>query len=139
MSLQAGSFPKTRRLLTKTDFDRTFDQGSKVVSRLFVVIAAKSPETDSAATSSVESTDHAKARSSDRVGLVVSRKVGNSVVRNRVKRLLRESFRKSEGRGLDVVVIARPAAASASFEEVETDLGLAISKLRGRHFPGKET
>jgi ribonuclease P protein component len=57
-----------------------------------------------------------------RVGLTVSGKVGNAVVRNRVRRHLREWFRK-EGKawpaGLDVVVIAKNAAAKAS--------GLALS------------
>jgi ribonuclease P protein component len=123
LSPQASSFPKTRRLLKKTDFDRTFDQGSKFVSSMLVVIAAKTPATDSAP-------------DLDRIGLVVSKKVGNSVVRNRVKRVLREAFRIAEGRGLDLVVIARPAAANADFTEMEKDLGLALKKLHSRHFPG---
>ena len=114
--------------MTKADFDRAFDQGSKVVTKLIVVIAAKTPATDSG-----------NSAAPDRLGLVVSRKVGNSVVRNRVKRLLREIFRKTEGHGLDLVVIARPAAAGATFEEMDLDLGLAIRKLRSRHFPGKTT
>jgi ribonuclease P protein component len=123
LSPQASSFPKTRRLLKKTDFDRAFDQGSKFVSSMLVVIAAKTPATDSAP-------------DLDRLGLVVSKKVGNSVVRNRVKRVLREAFRNAQGRGLDLVVIARPAAANADFAEMEKDLGLALKKLHSRHFPG---
>lgn len=110
-------------MLNKTDFDRTFDQGSKVVSSLLVVIAAKTPATDSAP-------------ALDRIGLVVSKKVGNSVVRNRVKRVLRESFRNAEGHGLDLVVIARPAAANADFVDLNKDLGFALKKLHSRHFPG---
>lgn len=60
------------------------------------------------------------ARSSDttlaRLGLAVSRRVDKRAVRrNRIKRLIRESFRHNKQRlaGLDLVVIARPAAAAA--------------------------
>lgn len=48
-----------------------------------------------------------------RIGITVSRKVGNAVVRNRIKRRVREWYRWNRddlGRGLDIVVIARPAA-----------------------------
>lgn len=50
-----------------------------------------------------------------RLGLTVSRRVGNAVARNRVKRRVREWFRREQGRlspGRDYVVIARPGAAS---------------------------
>lgn len=49
-----------------------------------------------------------------RLGVTVSRKVGNAVVRNRVKRRIREWFRREgaqQAPGLDLVVIARPPAA----------------------------
>lgn len=55
-----------------------------------------------------------------RLGLVVSRKVGNAVERNRVKRRLREVFRASKARlpsPLDVVVVCHPPAAGTSHEE----------------------
>lgn len=56
-----------------------------------------------------------------RLGLTVSRKVGNAVVRNRVKRRVREWFRH-EGRalteGFELVVIARRPAATLTFEQV---------------------
>ncbi len=45
-----------------------------------------------------------------RLGLAVSRKYGNAVQRNRLKRLLREVFRKHELKGFDVLVIPRVSA-----------------------------
>ena len=67
----------------------------------------------------------------NRIGISVSKKVGNSVVRHRVTRLIRESYRLHEAvfnSGLDMVIIARPAAASIGYEEAESAL-LHLAKL----------
>ena len=61
----------------------------------------------------------------NRLGISVSKKVGNSVVRHHVTRLVRESYRLQENifnSGLDIVVIARANAASASYAEIESAL-----------------
>ena len=60
-----------------------------------------------------------------RIGISVSKKVGNSVVRHRITRLIRESYRLNEQRferGLDLVVIARPGAKGRNFFEIESAL-----------------
>lgn len=67
----------------------------------------------------------------NRVGISVSKKVGNSVVRHRVTRLIRESYRLHEyifNSGLDIVIIARPSAATVGYQEVESAL-LHLSRL----------
>ena len=67
----------------------------------------------------------------NRIGISVSRKVGNSVVRHRVTRLVRESYRLQEAMfnsGLDIVVVARRNAASVSYWEIEEAL-LHLGKL----------
>ena len=58
----------------------------------------------------------------NRVGISVSKKVGNSVVRHRMVRLVRESFRLHENvlkTGLDIVVVVRPAAKNENFKGIE--------------------
>lgn len=69
--------------------------------------------------------------SCNRLGISVSKKVGNSVVRHRIKRLVKESYRLQENMfisGIDIVVIARGSASSVSF--VETDSALRhLAKL----------
>ncbi len=67
----------------------------------------------------------------NRLGISVSKKVGNSIVRHRVTRLIRESYRLHENifnSGLDIVVIARNAASSLSYWEIESAL-LHLAKL----------
>ena len=67
----------------------------------------------------------------NRIGISVSKKVGNSVVRHRVTRLVRESYRLHEAvfnSGLDIVVVARASAASVGYEEIESAL-LHLAKL----------
>ena len=67
----------------------------------------------------------------NRHGIYVRKKVGNSVVRHHVTRLVRESYRLQENifnSGLDIVVVARANAASASFREIESAL-LHLGKL----------
>lgn len=67
----------------------------------------------------------------NRIGISVSKKVGNSVVRHRVIRLVRESYRLQEAvfnSGLDIVVVARQRAASADYYGIEKSL-LHLAKL----------
>ena len=69
----------------------------------------------------------------NRLGISVSKKVGNSVVRHRVTRLIRESYRLHEemlGSGLDIAVIARENARDAAYHEVESAL-LHLARLHG--------
>ena len=57
----------------------------------------------------------------NRVGITASKKLGHAVVRNRIRRRLREVYRLNEERflpGYDIVVVARSRAISASFEQL---------------------
>ena len=67
----------------------------------------------------------------NRIGISVSKKIGNSVVRHRFTRLVRESYRLHENifnSGLDIVVVARKSADSVGFEEIESAL-LHLAKI----------
>ena len=67
----------------------------------------------------------------NRLGISVSKKVGNSVVRHRITRLIRESYRLNETsfrQGVDIVVVARPSAKDRSYQEIES----ALMHLAGR-------
>ncbi|MCL2673740.1 MAG: ribonuclease P protein component [Defluviitaleaceae bacterium] len=61
----------------------------------------------------------------NRLGICVSKKVGKSVIRSRVARLIRESYRLNENKfrgGYDIVIIARASCAEAQFVQVESAL-----------------
>lgn len=87
------------RLRYSSDFQRTFQQGTKLVTSLFVIYVL------------------ANSQPCSRFGLAVSKRVGKAVVRNLVKRRLRELFRQQKfllDSPVDVVVVARREAAQAS-------------------------
>ena len=70
--------------------------------------------------------------SKNRIGISVSKKVGNSVVRHHMCRLIRESYRlneKSLKPGYDLVVVVRPLAKGRSYREIESAL-LHLMKLQ---------
>ena len=99
-------FPQTARLKTSPQFQQVFQQGRKTVGRYFVVFARS----------------HWEGRA--RLGLAVGRRVGNAVQRNRMKRLVRESFRHHQQHlhGRDVVVVARGSAVGARQVQLSKDL-----------------
>ena len=69
----------------------------------------------------------------NRLGISVSKKVGNSVVRHRLKRLIKESYRLHEkvfNSGLDIVVIARKGSDACDYAGLESAL-LHLMKLNG--------
>jgi ribonuclease P protein component len=93
------NFPKSRRLLKAAEFDRVFHRRRSQSDSLVVVYACEND------------LPHA------RLGLVVSRKCGNAVVRNRWKRCLRDAFRLAQHElpaGLDFVALPRKGVAPAT-------------------------
>lgn len=69
----------------------------------------------------------------NRIGISVSKKVGNSVVRHRLKRLILESYRLHEkmfNSSLDIVIIARAAAKDKNYYDIESAV-LHLGKLHG--------
>lgn len=106
---------KTYRVKRPQDFQAIFDRGSSVANRRFVVYSL------------------AVARPHFRVGLSVSKKLGNAVTRNRVKRKLRHILMEL-GPDLecqDFVVIARRGVETMSYQEIKRNLEhvLTLAKL----------
>jgi ribonuclease P protein component len=109
--LGAQGFPKAKRIRKRGEFLKLQRVGRRRAGTRFVVITAPCRGDVS------------------RLGITASRRVGGAVVRNRVKRLVREFFRQHHDRirpPRDVLVIVRPEAAGAEYSEVKRELGTAL-------------
>lgn len=94
-------------LKKNTDFRRVYNKGSSHANRLLVMYVLPNDKEE------------------NRLGISVSKKVGNSVVRHHLTRLIRESYRLHEEMfqyGLDIVVIARVSAKNSTYHEIESAL-----------------
>lgn len=102
--LARRTFGRDRRIRRRSDFVRVQSSGERATSRHFVLLVAARRDPADA---------DELARSPSRLGIVVTRKVGNAVARNRIKRVCRECFRSwldFVPNGIDLVVIARAGA-----------------------------
>ena len=100
------SFPKARHVRKNPEFLRIYSSGRRVHSPHLNLVSLVRPGS-----------------SVTRLGLSVSRKVGDAVVRNRVKRRLREAFRLNLHhlrQGVDLVLVARPSAAGQGYRDLES-------------------
>jgi ribonuclease P protein component len=73
-------------------------------------------------------------RDYDRFGISTGRRLGGAVQRNRLRRRLREVLRRApndSGHGWDVLIVVRPAAVDASFDELRTALERLLGTVRG--------
>ena len=107
-------FAKKNRLLTKSDYDHVFNQAKKLVTSDFVVLYREN------------TAGHA------RLGLALSKRIiAKAHHRNRVKRLLRESFRTHSLPAIDIVILARTGVANVQNSVIITRLSKAWDKLCG--------
>lgn len=102
LPIQRFSFPRESRLLRPSDYKNVFQHGKKAVGRCYICYVNRQEGEGS------------------KLGIAVSRKVGNAVVRNRIKRYIREYFRTHKPlfqQDVQVVVVARTQAAQLTSQE----------------------
>jgi ribonuclease P protein component len=110
-------FPKRARLLTRSDFDRVFAQASRSVDDCFTVLVRPN------------------GGDGPRLGLAIARKHARAAVaRNRIKRLVRESFRHHQQRlgPLDLVVLGRHGLAGRDNAQLRASLERHWNRLQNR-------
>ena len=95
-------FPSIKK---KSEFQQVYRNGKSYANKLLIMYISRSERPDT------------------RIGISVSKKVGNSVVRHHLVRLVRESFRLHKDEidtGLDTVVVARQMAKESDFKKIES-------------------
>lgn len=119
MSSPTGPFPRAARIRRSREFQDLTRRGERRASETFVVFVAPRAA--------------GGAPASGRLGITMSRRVGNAVVRNRLKRRVREWYRR-EGRAQapveDVLVIGRPGAARLDFAQASAGLSALLGRRR---------
>lgn len=102
-----------------SDFQNVYKNGRSYANKLLVMYILKNDKEENF------------------IGISVSKKVGNSIVRHHITRLIREIFRLNKDlieTGLDIVIVARPAAKQETYQKLES----AYMHLCGLHNIKKE-
>ena len=106
--------PKTERLRKRAQFLTLSKQGKKVYTDCFIAIV------------------HDSTAQNNRLGITVSKKVGNAVRRNRIKRIIREYFRhhkESITGPIDINIIARKGLTTLSNQQILEKLDKLFKKI----------
>ncbi|SCG84570.1 ribonuclease P [Proteiniborus sp. DW1] len=106
---------KKLRLKSNRDFRKTYDKGKSFANKYLVIFFVKNGLENS------------------RVGVAVTKKLGNSVIRNRVRRRIREAYRLNEYKvkqGYDIIFLSRVSARDVGYKELESAV-LHLLKLAG--------
>ena len=114
VNITAEEFPHKVRIVKSSDYRVLYREGRKIPSERFVLFGREN------------GIGH------HRLGLTVSRKVGGAVVRNRVKRLFREIFRRSSGEipsHYDILVNAKSGCVGASYFELRAEFLVSARRL----------
>ena len=116
MSYASQAFPKRERIASRREFVRIYEEGRRLFARYSVLFIA------------------ANALGHPRLGVTVTRKMGKAHDRNKLKRWVRETYRRRksslglESRSLDLVVNVKTAATTVNFAEFAEDLGRALER-----------
>lgn len=107
------AFSKNKRLLTKKEYERVFKQAKKVVAPDFFILTILND------------------KNTARLGFALSKKsLPKASSRNRVRRVIRESFRtQSELKHVDIVVLGKPGLAKLNNQEIRMDLETLWKKI----------
>lgn len=107
---------KERRLRKNRDFQNVFRRGTSVANRQLVLYVHRNPNI-----------------AHFRVGISVSKKIGHAVIRNRLKRRLKEIIREKQehiSEGIDLVMIVRAPAVDLSYDDLKKSVIHVLKRAR---------
>jgi len=117
MSVVSEKFPKTDRILKRDVFRQVYEHGRKLQFRYFTGFVLEKPA------------------QSARIGITATRKIGNSVERNRARRLVREAYRKNKWLvpdRVDIVINVKRSLVEAGYRELEGEFITFLQKAGGK-------
>lgn len=117
VSEASEKFPKSNRILKRDRFREVYDTGNKIQAMYFTAFVLPNQS------------------ERPRIGITATRKIGNSVERNRARRMVRDAFRKNKWlvpNGVDIVINVRRHLVRATYQQIEGDLVSFLKKVSNR-------